>query len=88
VDELGTLDDAVAVAAELASISDYGTRHLSVPLSAREMLLQQFFSDENTRAVSHPLLLRMTAAWQQLEALDDPLNTYALCEGCLNLLDY
>jgi protease-4 len=97
VDELGGLDDAISAAAALAGLETYGIRHVSAPMSAREMLFQQFLSNETSLLADdllargswsdHPLLGRLANAWQQVSALNDPGHSYALCEGCLDYLD-
>ena len=42
VDGLGSLADAVAAAAELADLTDYGIKRFTTPLSPRDVLIQQF----------------------------------------------
>jgi protease-4 len=88
VDQLGSQQDAIAAAAELAGISNYSIRQMRTPMSAREMLLQELFGEENSQIPQHPLLNRLSAAWQQLAAFEDPAHTYALCEGCLDFIGY
>jgi protease IV len=88
VDELGNLQDAIVAAAGLAGLDDYGVQYLSVPMSAREMLLREFLDDGVTSAAAlnqHPLFAQLSAAWRLLNALDDPLDSYALCESCPSL---
>lgn len=41
VDELGSLEEAIATAGELAGIEQWGVEYVQPPLSPREMLLQQ-----------------------------------------------
>jgi protease-4 len=88
VDQLGDQHDAISMAAELAGISDYSVRQIRTPMSAREMLLQELFGEENSLLPEHPLFDRLSAAWRQLATLEDPAHTYALCEGCLDFLGY
>ena len=85
VDGLGSLDDAVAAAAELANLTDYGIKRFTMPLSPRDVLIQQFLdSVEVTPPIRIPGTLRR--AWELSESLNDPKNTYAICEPCLSLM--
>ena len=85
VDGLGSLSDAVAAAAELASLDDYGIKRFTTPLSPRDVLIQQFMdSAEVVPPVRIPGV--MLEAWELAESLNDPKSTYALCEPCLGLM--
>ena len=85
VDALGSLPDAVSAAAELADLTDYGVKRFSTPLSTRDIVLQQFMdSVETAPPVRIPEVVRR--AWNLAESLNDPKNTYAVCEPCLSLM--
>ena len=85
VDGLGSLADAVAEAAELANLADYGIKRFTTPLSPRDVLIQQFMdAAEVTPPVRIPGALRK--AWAMAESLNDPKDTYAICEPCLSLM--
>ena len=84
VDGLGSLADAVAVAAELADLTDYGIKRFTTPLSPRDVLVQQLMdSAELAPPVRIPGAVRK--AWALAESLNDPKDTYAICEPCLSL---
>jgi len=90
VDALGDLDAAVDTAADLAGLESWSRREIRPPLSPGQLLLQQLM--ENTEAsVSQrqaltTLLEALAPAGGGLERLltrlDDPLDSYALCEPC------
>lgn len=97
VDELGDEQAAIARAAELAGISEYSVEHLETPLSPREQLLRQLFSNFSSVASLAPeqapawlggssslppLLRRAGDAWRLLQSLNDPRHSYALCLVC------
>jgi protease-4 len=84
VDQLGGLDDAVVAAAGLAELDEYDVKHISVPLSTRELLLRAL--GERTQfpggLADNRLLDALTEAWELLNAMNDPGHSYALCEAC------
>lgn len=94
VDTLGGREAAIARAAELAGLDDYGVRRLAPPLTPREMLLRQLTGNAwtdgaarwllggNGRTASAPLVRQLRESWNLLESLDDPQHSYALCLTC------
>lgn len=93
VDTLGGREAAIARAAELAELEDYGVRRLAPPLTPRELLLRQLtgnaWADQamgwllgGGSASVQPLLRRMGETWKVLESLNDPSHSYALCLTC------
>ncbi|MFK7975107.1 MAG: signal peptide peptidase SppA [Halioglobus sp.] len=91
VDELGTLEDAIAAAAQLAALENYEVEYVSPPLSPRDMLLKQLAnrtgglglikpSAEN--AVVQQLLEPVKKAANELSLLQDPRNLYLRCLSC------
>ncbi|MCZ6656262.1 MAG: signal peptide peptidase SppA [Gammaproteobacteria bacterium] len=85
VDELGDLSQAIDAAAELASLTDYGIKSFTTPISTRNLLLQELF-DARSRQPQNPLVGSIREVWTQLSGLNDPMHTYSLCEACLGLL--
>ena len=85
VDGLGSLADAVAAAAELADLADYGIKRFTTPLSPRDVLIQQFM---DAAEVVPPVRIpgAMRKAWALAESLNDPKDTYAICEPCISLM--
>ncbi len=84
VDALGGLSDAVQAAAELADLDEYGIKRFATPLSPRDALIQQLLdSAESTPPGRISAVVR--EAWELAESLNDPKNTYAICEPCLSL---
>lgn len=90
VDRLGSLQDAIAAAAERAGISDYSVELIERQLSPRQQLLRQLSAE--------PAPLQQVAAWlppglrqtlsslteplQLLPTLNDPRHVYARCFIC------
>ena len=96
VDQLGDLNEAVKVAAELANLADYMVDYRRKPLSAYEQLLLSMSSsagtslanlDIETKVSWLPDLLSRQAKTlvQPLQALDnlsDPRGMYLFCDQC------
>jgi protease-4 len=90
VDSLGDEASAIAKAAGLAGLEAYGVRRIEVPLTPREMLLQQLTGVEALEWTTSwlegssgvPLLRQVGRAWEFLRNLDDPRHSYALCLVC------
>ncbi|MGB2358900.1 MAG: signal peptide peptidase SppA [Porticoccaceae bacterium] len=96
VDQLGDLDDAIKVAAELANLADYMIDYRRKPLNVYEQFLVGMSS--NVSASMAGLGIQPTDGWlpevlsrqaktlaQPLQALDrlsDPRGIYLLCEQC------
>jgi protease-4 len=82
VDDLGGLDDAIGLAAELAELEDYGVERLRPALSAREALLSSL-GEIQSGLVAHPLWRQLSELERLVRGLNDPNHGYALCESCL-----
>ena len=91
VDGLGGLDMAVAHAAELADLTEYGVRRIEPPLSPREQLLRALTRNlslsvlEGVLGPTHPaapLMQLAGEAWRQVQSLNDPRHSYAICMIC------
>lgn len=97
VDELGGLADAIESAAALAGMEDYDVINVEQPLSARDQLIRQLTQnlglastrDAAIRSELGPLVKMLSGAFgaslhavNTLARLNDPANTYALCEAC------
>lgn len=90
VDQLGDLDDAVALAAELADVETYGVKRFQPPKQPGEELLQQLMESQALLprdAVASDLGQRLSRAWALANSLNDPGHRYAVCESCLGLSD-
>ncbi len=85
VDELGDLEDAIARAAELAGLDEYRTRRLRPELSPREMLLSAFgvVESRGQPVAGSRILAVLEGAQRLLQTLNDPADSYAICELCL-----
>lgn len=95
VDLLGDEQAAVARAAELAGLTDYGVKHIEPDLTPQEMLLRALMGNANVAGIAgtggwnevppllSPLLRRAGDAWLLLRGLTDPGHSYALCPACL-----
>ena len=97
VDELGSLADAVASAAELAGVSNYRIEHVRPSMSPRQRLLQQFsdrmavagladlLGPESLDALPASLrqvLLPVRAARELVPSFSDPRHLYMQCLVC------
>ena len=83
VDQLGGLEEAIELAAELAGLDeDYGIERLRPQLSARDLLLSSL-SDIRSGLVEHPLWRELANAEAFIRSLNDPRSAYAICEICL-----
>ena len=86
VDRLGGLQDAIASAAEKAGVGDdYEVRVVEKPLTPREQLLQQLSDNLALNVTALPMfgvLHRVGDRLGTLFQLNDPLNSYVLCEDC------
>ena len=93
VDELGGLEDAVVLAADIAGLADHEVRYLEPPRTTREELLTQFFAGPVSGllagALDGPSLRELRSVSEVLStplrtlaSLTDPQHVYALCGGC------
>lgn len=90
IDKVGTLQDAIAAAAQRASLKDYQVEYVELPLSPRDMLLKQLANrvgslDVWTASASaslSALLGPVRDAAQELASLQDPRHLYMRCLAC------
>ncbi|HSG90223.1 MAG TPA: signal peptide peptidase SppA [Pseudomonadales bacterium] len=93
VDELGDVEDAAAIAAELAGLDQWRMDYLEVPKTPRQLIMEQLFAGPAAGwmmgVLDGPTARRISAAaaWAarpmvMLEALTDPRDLYAFCAGC------
>lgn len=91
LDGLGSLADAVAAAAARAGLEDYKVEYVSLPLSPRELLLQQLADRVGSLGLWTPpaitasvaaLLAPVTDAAAELASLKDPRHIYVRCLAC------
>lgn len=95
VDQLGSLDDAIKAAAELASLTDYGVTDIIRPLSPGEAFMQELLNGVNI-GPSHlvhslmPSSLRASLApiirpFTLMAEMNDPRGLYVRCDECVAL---
>jgi len=92
VDELGTLDDAIASAAEFAQLEHYDTFYVQRNLTPQEIFWKEFFGQAFALvgkwqfAQSDSALIneikRVLGEFDIFNELNDPLGTYILCLQC------
>ena len=92
VDQLGTVDDAVVAAAELAELENYDTFYVQRTLSAQEIFWKEFFGQAMTFvgkwqfAHADSALVnefkRVLKEFSLVNQLNDPKGTYVLCLPC------
>ncbi|MCU7554374.1 signal peptide peptidase SppA [Alteromonas sp. ASW11-19] len=92
VDELGTLNDAVMAAADLADLEKYDTFYVERRLSPQELFWKEFFGQAMVWAAkwqfaqSDSALMGMVKSVLQefntLQQLNDPMGVYVLCLPC------
>jgi len=92
VDKLGTFEDAIAAAAEKASLKQYDVQVIEQELSEEEQLMQNLFGAAANAGLlpqslteQSPLKKLFAAAEQQFAVLskfNDPNGVYAFCFSC------
>jgi protease-4 len=95
VDSLGSFDDAITAAAQLANLENWSTRLLQPPLSPTELLLQGIVDRTNIEALMAPvvrkmqqrnpvevLLGSMEREFRHIFSLNDPNALYLQCLEC------
>ena len=92
VDQLGTLDDAVTAAAEMAGLENFDTFYVQRTLSAQEIFWKEFFGQAmavvgkwqfaNTDTALVNELKRVLNEVSTVTKLNDPKGTYVLCLPC------
>lgn len=87
VDKLGSLEDAIGAAAELANLKIFTTEYIQPPVSVRDHFLQFFTTNlaflGNTSSNSNPVVLRLKNILMnrlnEIMLLYDPRGVYAQC---------
>ncbi|EHJ9957873.1 signal peptide peptidase SppA [Vibrio parahaemolyticus] len=92
VDQIGDFDDAVELAAKLASVTDYGIYWVEEPLSPTELFLQEFMNQVKVSlgvdATSllpkslQPVAQQFEQDASLLQSFNDPKGQYAFCLNC------
>lgn len=93
IDNLGDLQDAIAAAGELSGLSEYEIEYVGLPLSPRDLLLQQLsgrmgasklWVNSSIADAFSGVLQTFSAAARELESLDDPAHLYVRCVSCMS----
>lgn len=87
VDELGSLNDAIAAAAELAGVEDYEAERFGTPISPQQLVLEELGKNLH---VSMPSTVENAMVWLSplkepltvLSKLQDPKHVYLQCFDC------
>ena len=91
IDNLGGLEEAIDAAAQLASLQHYEVDYVGLPLSARELLLQQLsgrmgslnvFVQSALTGTLATLVEPFRLAVSEIEKMDDPAHLYIRCLAC------
>ena len=91
IDSVGSLQDAIVAAANLASIQDYQVDYVEAPLSPKELLMRQLansvgslnlWPSSSASAALSGLLRPMRDAVQELASLQDPGHLFVRCIAC------
>ncbi|CAM2742320.1 signal peptide peptidase SppA [Vibrio mytili] len=92
VDQMGDFDDAVALAAKLADMTDYNIYWVEEPLSPAELFLQEFMKQAkvslgiDATSLLPKSLLPVAQQLEQdaslLQSFNDPKGQYAFCLNC------
>ena len=94
IDSLGHLEDAVKAAAELAGLDSYEVDYVGLPMSPRDLLMQQLaerfgslrlWSGSTTVNVMSSIVQPVVDAAEGLSLLNDPANLYMQCLACKTL---
>lgn len=91
VDKLGHLSDAIEAAAQLAGLDDYKTHYVELPMSPRDLLMQQladragnlhlWTASSTATALSH-FVQPVVSLAEEIGRLNDPANLYLQCLSC------
>lgn len=87
VDKLGSLNDAIEAAAELAGVDDYAAERFGTPISPQQLVLEEL--GKNLQ-VSMPMTVENALVWiaplqeplAELSRLQDPKHVYLQCFDC------
>ncbi len=92
VDQLGELQDAISVAAELASLNKYDTYYVERPLSPQEQFWNEFFGQamiwaaklqfSNSNSALAGMIKSVVNEFNLVSQLNDPHGVYVLCMQC------
>ncbi|MCW8108658.1 signal peptide peptidase SppA [Alteromonas ponticola] len=92
VDQLGELQDAVAVAAELASLETFDTHYVERPLTPHEQFWNEFFGQamiwaaklqfSNSNSALAGIVRTVVNEFNVVNQLNDPQGVYVLCIQC------
>lgn len=91
LDGLGSLRDAIGAAAALAELEDYEVEYVSLPMSPRDLLMQQLadrvgslrlWAPSALAASLNTLLAPVANAAAELASLKDPRHIYVRCLDC------
>ena len=91
VDNLGHLSDAIEAAAELAGLDNFKVRYVGLPVSPRDLLMQQLadrvgslhlWSASSTVTVLSSFVQPVVSLAEEMGSLNDPANLYLQCLSC------
>ena len=91
LDGVGSLNDAIAAAAARANIEGYQVDYVEIPLSPRDLMMQQLaervgslrlWTQSTASATLAGLLQPVTAAAEEIASLKDPGHLYLRCVAC------
>ena len=92
VDALGSIDDAIAAAAEMAELDDFDTKYVEKSLSPQEQFWQNILKStasmvsgmnlQTTPSALGQMVKRVDGQLAKFNSLNDPLATYAMCLEC------
>ncbi|MFD2166773.1 signal peptide peptidase SppA [Thalassotalea euphylliae] len=95
VDELGSLDEAIAIAAELAELTDYDRKLIEKRLSPTDLFWQNFLDSASkyvgaiygdrapiTKGPASQLVQQFMNEVKQLDQFNDPQGIYSFCLTC------
>ena len=96
VDTIGSVDEAIARAAELAALSSWQAEEVRPPMNPRSLIMMQLMQSVmplpleadswlNQLSSQLPWLTQLNTDLQQLTAFNDPRHVYALCLTCRDL---
>ena len=96
VDTIGSVDEAIARAAELAALSSWQAEEVRPPMNPRSLIMMQLMQSVmplpleadswlNQLSGQLPWLSQLNTDLQQLTAFNDPRHVYALCLTCRDL---